>query len=93
MRQDLAAQLAEAAARRDVTTFAPTLLDAGAPDTAPALVELAADRTVVVVDELAEQLEQLVRGRAPGEAPALVGAGVAVLVVAAIGLIVHRPLA
>ena len=68
MRQHLASQLAAAAARRDVTTFAPTLLDAQAADTAPALAELVADRTVVVVDELAEQLEQLVRGRAPGEA-------------------------
>ena len=67
MRQHLASRLAAAAARRDVTTWQPTLLDAGAPDTAPALIELVADPTVVVVDELGEQLEQLVRGRAPGE--------------------------
>src|SRR4051794_27981177 len=67
MRQELEAQLAAAVARRDVTTFEPSLLDAAAPETAPALVTLLADQGVVVVDELAEQLEQLVRGRAPGE--------------------------
>src|SRR5512133_1419322 len=63
----LASVLAAAAARRDVTTFEPTLLDAGAVDTSAALAELLADPAVVVVDELAEQLEQLVRGRAPRE--------------------------
>ena len=67
MGHELAEQLAAAAARRDVTTFAPTLLDARAPESAAALVALLADPAVVVVDELAEQLEQLVRGRAPGE--------------------------
>lgn len=67
MGHELASRLAAAAARRDVTTFEPTLLDARAPDTAPALAALAADPTVVVVDETAAQLEQLVRGRAPGE--------------------------
>jgi molybdopterin/thiamine biosynthesis adenylyltransferase len=65
MSHDLASELATAAARRDVTTFRPVLLDAGASDTPAALVELAADPSVVVVDELGEQLEQLVRGRAP----------------------------
>ena len=44
-----------------------SLLDAGAPDTPAALAALAADPTVVVVDELGEQLEQLVQGRAPRE--------------------------
>src|SRR6185295_1289163 len=48
-------------------SFAPTLLDARAPEDAAALGALLSDRAVVVVDELAEQLEQLVRGRAPGE--------------------------
>jgi molybdopterin/thiamine biosynthesis adenylyltransferase len=67
MGHELAAQLAAAAARRDVTTFEPTLLDAAAPQTALALVALLADRAVVVIDELAEQLVQLVRGRAPGQ--------------------------
>jgi len=67
MGQALQAQLAAAAARRDVTTVAPTLLDARAPSGAAALGALLSDRAVVVVDELAEQLEQLVRGRAPGK--------------------------
>jgi molybdopterin/thiamine biosynthesis adenylyltransferase len=67
MSTDLAAALATAAARRDVATFRPFLLDAGAPDTAAALAELAAEPCVVVVDELGAQLEQLVRGRAPRE--------------------------
>jgi molybdopterin/thiamine biosynthesis adenylyltransferase len=67
MGHELAAQLAAAAARRDVATFEPTLLEAAAPETAPALVALLADPTVVVVDEVGEQLEQVVRGRAPGE--------------------------
>jgi molybdopterin/thiamine biosynthesis adenylyltransferase len=63
----LGARLAAAAGRRDVTTFEPTLLDARAPEGAAALGALLADPAVVVVDELAEQLEQLVRGRSPGE--------------------------
>ena len=63
----LASRLAAAAARRDVTTFEPTLLDAGDPETASVLLELIADPTVVVVDALAEQVEQLVQGRVPGE--------------------------
>jgi molybdopterin/thiamine biosynthesis adenylyltransferase len=67
MGRQLASQLAAGAARRDVTTFEPTLLDPGAADTPAALAELLADPTVGVVDELAEQLEQLVRGRTPGE--------------------------
>jgi tRNA A37 threonylcarbamoyladenosine dehydratase len=62
---DLASALAAAAARRDTTTSEPILLDAQSPDTASALVALAADPGVVVVDELPAQLEQLVRGRAP----------------------------
>ena len=41
---DLASQLAAAAARRDVTTFRPILLDARSPDTPAALAALAADR-------------------------------------------------
>ena len=61
MSHDLASELAAAAARRDVTTFRPVLLDAGSPHTAVALVALAADPGVVVVDELSAQLEQLVR--------------------------------
>jgi molybdopterin/thiamine biosynthesis adenylyltransferase len=62
---DLASALAAAAARRDVTSFQPILLDGGSPDTAPALIALAADPGVVVVDELPAQLEQLVKGRKP----------------------------
>jgi molybdopterin/thiamine biosynthesis adenylyltransferase len=46
---------------RDVTTFRPEFPDSG---TAAAL---AADPTVVVVDELRAQLEQLAQGRSPGE--------------------------
>ena len=65
MSHDLASELAAAAARRDVTTFRPVLLDAAASETAAALVELIADHRVVVVDELGEQLEQLVKGRVP----------------------------
>jgi tRNA A37 threonylcarbamoyladenosine dehydratase len=65
MSHDLASELAAAAARRDVTTFRPAVLDAAASDTPAALVALAADPSVVVVDELGDQLEQLVRGRAP----------------------------
>jgi molybdopterin/thiamine biosynthesis adenylyltransferase len=67
MAADLASALRAAAARRDVITFRPVVLDAAAPHTPAALVELAADPTVVVVDELAAQLEQLVRGRAPSD--------------------------
>ena len=67
MSHELTSALAAAAARRDVTTFRPVLLDAGAPDTPAALAALAADPGVVVVDELGEQLEQLVQGRAPRE--------------------------
>ena len=63
----LASRLAAAAARRDITTFEPTLLGAGDPETASVLLELIADPTVVVVDALAEQVEQLVQGRVPGE--------------------------
>jgi molybdopterin/thiamine biosynthesis adenylyltransferase len=66
MRHDLASALAAGAARRDVTTFRPALLDAAAPDTPAALIALMADPGVVVVDHLAEQLEQLVQGRTPG---------------------------
>jgi hypothetical protein len=44
MGHELAAQLAAAAARRDVATFEPTLLEAAAPETAPALVALLAIR-------------------------------------------------
>jgi molybdopterin/thiamine biosynthesis adenylyltransferase len=64
---DLAAELAAAAARRNVTTYRPLLLDAGAPAAAERLLALASDPSVDVVDELGAQLEQLVRGRAPGE--------------------------
>ena len=68
MVSELASQLAAAAARRDVTTFAAGPARRAAPRTrrrrSP---RWSADPTVVVVDELAEQLEQLVRGRAPGE--------------------------
>ena len=73
MSHDLESALAAAAARRDVTTFRPVVLDAGAPDTPAALAALAADPTVAVVDELGDQLEQLVQGRAPRER--LAGAG------------------
>jgi molybdopterin/thiamine biosynthesis adenylyltransferase len=61
---NVAAGLAAAAARRDVTTFRPVLLECGAAGAAAALAELAADPTVVVVDEVLAQLEQLTRGRA-----------------------------
>jgi molybdopterin/thiamine biosynthesis adenylyltransferase len=63
---------------RDVTTLRPVLLDAGAPDTPGALVELAADPTVVVIDELAVQLEQLIRCRAPRDGLTAVQVGEAV---------------
>jgi molybdopterin/thiamine biosynthesis adenylyltransferase len=68
MRHDLASALAAGAARRDATTFRPALLDAAAPDTPAALIALMADPGVVVVDHVAEQLEQLVQGRTPGAA-------------------------
>jgi molybdopterin/thiamine biosynthesis adenylyltransferase len=66
MRHDLASALAAGAARRDVTTFRPALFDAAAPDTPAALIALMADPGIAVVDDLAGQLEQLVRGRTPG---------------------------
>jgi molybdopterin/thiamine biosynthesis adenylyltransferase len=56
-----ASELAAAAARRDVTTFRPVFHSAGDPE----LLALARDPGVVVVDELAAQLEQLARARAP----------------------------
>jgi molybdopterin/thiamine biosynthesis adenylyltransferase len=56
-----ASELAAAAARRDVTTWEPVFHAAGAPE----LLALARDPGVVVVDELAAQLEQLARARAP----------------------------
>jgi molybdopterin/thiamine biosynthesis adenylyltransferase len=66
---DLASVLAAAAARRDITTYEPILLDAQSPDTTSAVLELVTDPGVVVVDELPGQLEQLVRGRAPRDQP------------------------
>src|SRR5262249_2525036 len=62
-----ASELAAAAARRDVTTFRPVFHAAGDPE----LLALARDPGVVVVDELAAQLEQLARARAPrdGDVP------------------------
>jgi molybdopterin/thiamine biosynthesis adenylyltransferase len=71
---DLAAELAAAAARRNVSTYRPVLLDAGATGVPERLLALASDPGVEVVDELAAQLEQIVRGRAPGTE--LSGAGV-----------------
>src|SRR4051812_30234676 len=56
-----ASELAAAAARRDVTTYRPVFHAAGDPE----LLALARDPGVVVVDELAAQLEQLERARAP----------------------------
>jgi molybdopterin/thiamine biosynthesis adenylyltransferase len=56
-----ASELAAAAARRDVTSFRPVFHAAGDPE----LLALARDPVVVVVDELAAQLEQLARARAP----------------------------
>ena len=73
---DLAGGLAAAAARRDVSTFSPILLDAAASDTPAALADLVADPRVVVVDELAAQLEQIVRGRAPAGDPVRIEAAV-----------------
>jgi molybdopterin/thiamine biosynthesis adenylyltransferase/nitroreductase len=58
-----ALELAAAAARRDVTSSRPVLHAAGDPE----LLALARDPGVVVVDELAAQLEQLARARAPRE--------------------------
>ncbi len=58
-----ASELAAAAARRDVTSYRPVFRAAGDPE----LFALARDRGVVVVDELAAQLEQLARARAPRE--------------------------
>jgi molybdopterin/thiamine biosynthesis adenylyltransferase len=57
----VASELAAAAARRDVTSWEPVFHAAGDPE----LLALARDPGVVVVDELAEQLEQLGRARAP----------------------------
>jgi molybdopterin/thiamine biosynthesis adenylyltransferase len=56
----LACALAAAARRRDVTTFRPVFVEPG---------ELVSDPTVIVIDELDAQLEQLVRGRSPREVP------------------------
>src|SRR4029079_8336555 len=56
-----ATELAAAAARRDVTSIRPVFHAAGDPE----LLALARDPGVVVVDELAAQLEQLARARAP----------------------------
>jgi molybdopterin/thiamine biosynthesis adenylyltransferase/nitroreductase len=57
----VASELAAAAARRDVTSWEPVFHAAGDPE----LLALARDPGVVVVDQLAEQLEQLARARAP----------------------------
>src|SRR5215468_4343242 len=65
MTNELASALAAAAARRDVTTLRPLLLDAASPHAAVALDALLDEPGIVVVDELAAQLEQIVRGRAP----------------------------
>jgi molybdopterin/thiamine biosynthesis adenylyltransferase len=64
---DLPAEIAAATARRNVTTYRPLLLDAEAPDAPERLLALASDPSVEVVDEVVAQLEQLVRGRTPGE--------------------------
>src|SRR5690242_14297712 len=56
-----ASELAAAAARRDVTSIRPVFHAAGDPG----LLALARDPGVVGVDELASQLEQLARARAP----------------------------
>jgi molybdopterin/thiamine biosynthesis adenylyltransferase len=64
---ELAAELAAAAARRNVSTYRPVLLDAEAPGTPERLLALASDPAVEVVDEVGAQLEQIVRGRAPGD--------------------------
>src|SRR4051794_21983773 len=56
-----ASELAAAAARRDVTSFRPVFHAAGDPE----LLALAREPGVVVVDELAAQLEQLARARVP----------------------------
>jgi hypothetical protein len=47
-----------AAARRDVETFATTILDASSEEGRAAIVRLATEPTTVVVDSLAEQLEE-----------------------------------
>jgi molybdopterin/thiamine biosynthesis adenylyltransferase len=62
-----ASELAAAAARRDVTSFEPVFYAAGDPE----LLALARDPGVVVVDELAAQLEQLARARAPRDGDVL----------------------
>lgn len=54
-----------AAARREHDTFRPVLLDASSPDGARELASLLARPEVVVVDTLGDQLEELVRARAP----------------------------
>jgi molybdopterin/thiamine biosynthesis adenylyltransferase len=74
MTNELASALAAAAARRDLTTLRPLLLDAASPHAAVALAALLDEPGVVVVDEIAGQLEQIVRGRAPRAE--LSGAGV-----------------
>jgi molybdopterin/thiamine biosynthesis adenylyltransferase/nitroreductase len=63
----VALDLAAAAARRDVTSSKPVFYAAGDPE----LLALARDPGVVVVDELAEQLEQLARARAPRDGDAV----------------------
>ena len=60
MGDDLAAALAAAAARRDVTSWEPVFVDDPLP--------YVRDETVIVIDELEAQLEQLAKCRAPGEA-------------------------
>src|SRR5690349_8653427 len=57
MSDDLAAALAAAAARRDVASWEPVFVDDALP--------YVRDPTVTVVDELAAQLEQLAKCRAP----------------------------
>ncbi len=62
-----ASELAAAAARRDVTSWRPFFYPPGAPE----LLALARDPGVEVVDELAAQLEQLARARAPRDGDAI----------------------
>ncbi len=62
-----ASALAAAAARRDVTSWQPVFHAPGAPE----LLALAHDPGVEVVDELAAQLDQLARARAPRDGDAI----------------------
>lgn len=65
MTQELGRRLRAAAARRDVSTHRPILLDANTVQGKRALGDLLETPGLVVVDAIGEQLDELVRTRAP----------------------------